>query len=125
MSVILEVYKDALNQEIIEGGCCVFNLNRELRFGVVVESRKKVKVAYTHQVIKWDGVKYVILDNLAVSEQWVYNSEVVMIEEDWLFSKLDTDVLTKMATIKGQVMEKVEKVKAAKERKKAREKQKI
>lgn len=105
---VLEVYKDALNQDIVEGKCCVFNMNRQLRFGVVVESRIKVKVASA-----W-------VSSGKVWEQWVYRDEVVMIEEDWLFSKLDAETLYKMATIKSGVDEQVAKVVARKERKKAK-----
>lgn len=103
---ILEVYKDALNQDIVEGKCCVFNMDRQLRFGVVVESRIKVKVAS------------VLVGGGSVRTQWVYREEVVMIEEDWLFSKLDAETLYKMATIKSGVDEQVFKVVARKERKK-------
>jgi len=107
-TTVLEVYKDALNQDIVEGKCCVFNMDRQLRFGVVVESRVKVKVASA-----WVG-------SGKVWEQWVYHQEVVMIEEDWLFSKLDAETLYKMATIKSDVDEQVAKVVARKERKKAK-----
>lgn len=109
-TTVLEVYKDALNQEIVEGKCCVFNTDRQLRFGVVVESRVKVKVA---SASAWVG-------SGKVWEQWVYPQEVVMIEEDWLFSKLDAETLYKMATIKSDVDEQVAKVVARKERKKAK-----
>lgn len=125
MSVVLDVYVDCLGQEIEEGKCCVFKKgNSSQRFGVVVESRKLIKVAFCSQrYLGWDAKrgKNIYEDVLTVVEDWVSREDIVIVEEEWLFSKLDGMTLMKMATIKAEVRDKVAWVMAAKERKRARE----
>lgn len=117
-NTILDVYKDALNQDILEGECCLWVNGKSISFGVVVESRVKVKVAAAHPEVKYMSGVYVKTGNLVVRESWVCRDQVSMVQEEWLYSILDADTLQKMATIKMSVAEQVSKVKARKERKK-------
>lgn len=109
-STVLDVYKDCLNQDILEGDCCIFAYDKHnLKFGIVVESRTKVKVAYS--VLLADKTRTTRIT-------WVSRGAVSIVKEDWLFQLLDADTLHAMATIKQEVMQEVEKVRKRKERKK-------
>ena len=122
MTVLLSEYKDVLNQDIQEGSLCLFCFDKHtIKFGVVTEVRKKVKVAFTYEKVAWVGSSYNITDYNAVDEKWVDSTAVSVVNEDWLYDLLPTDTLISMATIRGQKMEDIEKIKAKKERKKLRE----
>lgn len=126
-SVQLNEYKDVLTQPIKEGGCCLYARGKhELGFGVVVEVRKKVKVARCYHEQKYDPATrtYKKTGQLVVDNQWVEASAVSIVQEDWLYALLDAQTLLKMATIKQEVMQEVERVIAAKERKRARDSKK-
>jgi hypothetical protein len=122
MTVLLSEYKDVLNQDIQEGSLCLFCFDKHtIKFGVVTEVRKKVKVAFTYEQTVWQGGSYVVTNYNAVDEKWVDSTAVSVVNEDWLYDLLPTDTLISMATIRGQKMEDIEKIKAKKERKKLRE----
>jgi hypothetical protein len=122
MTVLLSEYKDVLNQDIQEGSLCLFCYDKHtIKFGVVTEVRKKVKVAFTYEQTVWQGGSYVVTNYNAVDEKWVDSTAVSVVNEDWLYDLLPTDTLISMATIRGQKMEDIEKIKAKKERKKLRE----
>jgi hypothetical protein len=122
MTILLSEYKDVLNQDIQEGSLCLFCFDKHtIKFGVVTEVRKKVKVAFTYEQTAWQGGSYVVTNYNVVGEKWVDSTAVSVVNEDWLYDLLPTDTLISMATIRGQKMEDIEKIKAKKERKKLRE----
>lgn len=123
-SVQLNEYKDIFRQDIKEGTCCLYNKDKhQMGFGVVVEVRKKVKIAQCYYETKYDPVsrRYVSTGQLAVGYQWVESTAVSVVQEDWLYAMLDAQTLLKMATIKQEVNQEVERVIAAKERKRVRD----
>jgi hypothetical protein len=72
MTILLSEYKDVLNQDIQEGSLCLFCFDKHtIKFGVVTEVRKKVKVAFTYEKVAWVGSSYNITDYNAVGEKWV------------------------------------------------------
>ncbi len=119
-SVSLEVYKDALNQDIVEGETCVYfsNIRGRQTFGVVVESRKKVKVGYSVNAVVYDPVirNYRNTGETRENTEWVEAARVCMIKESMLYEILDGQTLMAMAKIKQEVQEEIEKVLKKKER---------
>ena len=120
-NTVLTVYKDCLNQDIIEGGLCVYHDRNRMCFGDVVESRKRIKLATTQRGHTYVNGKWVLDSDLTVVTEWRDACDVVMVEEDWLYEKLDAPTLYKMATIRAEVNAEIEKVKARKERKRKKE----
>lgn len=124
-TTITEIKKDVLKQDIIEGQPCVFSYgtNKELRFGIVVESRVKVKVAYAWESREWCPVTRTYKDSSIThtSVQWTSPERLVMITEERLYELLDGPTLLAMGTIMGQVREEIAKVEARKERKRLKE----
>lgn len=120
-NTVLTIYKDCLNQDIIEGGLCVYHNRSSMCFGVVVESRKRVKLATTQRRNIYVNGKWVFDSELSVITEWRDACDIVMVEEEWLYEKLDGPTLYKMATIRAGVNAEIEKVKARKERKRKKE----
>jgi hypothetical protein len=90
-------------------------------FGIVVESRKRIKLATAYRRTTWNGTNYVKESDLTVATEWRDACDVVMVEEGWLYEKLDGPTLYKMATIRAEVVAEIEKVRARKERKRKKE----
>ena len=122
MTILLSEYKDILGQNIKEGDLCLFVKDKHtIQFGVVLEVRKKIKLGYTYYRTAWSGSNYVTSGELSVNHQWVENGAVTIVEEDWLYDRLPADILHSMATIRSEKKAEIEKILAAKERKKIRE----
>ena len=118
-SVSLEVYTDALNQPIVEGEtCCFYDKSYGMMFGVVVESRKKVKVCYTRHLVAYDAVTRQPKRTGMTREYttWVEGYAVVMIRESMLYEILDGETLMAMARMKSEMAEEIQKVLKKKER---------
>ena len=56
-----------------------------------------------------------------MAHDWVGEAAVTIVEEDWLYDRLPADILHSMATIRSEKKAEIEKILAAKERKKIRE----
>lgn len=122
MTILLSEYKDILGQNIKEGDLCLFVKDKHtIQFGVVLEVRKKIKLGYTYYRTAWSGSNYVTSGELSVNHQWVENGAVTIVEEDWLYDRLPAGILHSMATIRSEKKAEIEKILAAKERKKIRE----
>lgn len=125
MTILLNEYKDILGQNIKEGDLCLYVKDKHtIQFGVVLEVRKKVKIAFTY-----DAVKYISLGNWAsngvqVTHQWVEHTALTVVEEDWLYHRLPANILHSMATIRAEKAQEIDKLVAAKERKKLRQENK-
>src|SRR5690606_1255500 len=120
--ILLSEYKDILGQNIKEGDLCLFVKDKHtIQFGVVLEVRKKVKVAYTFYRTAWSGSNYVTSGELSVNHQWIESTGLTIVEEEWLYDRLPADILHSMATIRSEKKAEIEKILAAKERKKLRE----
>ena len=122
MAILLSEYKDILGQNIKEGDLCLFVKDKHtIQFGVVLEVRKKIKLGYTYYGSKYLNGSWSLSSELSVNHQWVENGAVTIVEEDWLYDRLPADILHSMATIRSEKKAEIEKILAAKERKKIRE----
>lgn len=122
MTILLSEYKDILGQNIKEGDLCLFVKDKHtIQFGVVLEVRKKVKVGYTYEGKKWVAGNVWTSVGIQVAHDWVSEAAVTIVEEDWLYDRLPADILHSMATIRSEKKAEIEKILAAKERKKIRE----
>lgn len=122
MAILLSEYKDILGQNIKEGDLCLFVKDKHtIQFGVVLEVRKKIKLGYTYYGHKYLNGSWSMSGELTVGHQWVENGAVTIVEEDWLYDRLPADILHSMATIRSEKKAEIEKILAAKERKKIRE----
>lgn len=121
MTILLNEYKDILGQNIKEGDLCLYVKDKHtIQFGVVLEVRKKVKIAYTYDKVAWNGSGYNSV-GIHVNHQWVEPAALTIVEEDWLYDRLPANILHSMATIRSEKKEEIDKLVAAKERKKLRE----
>lgn len=123
MAILLNEYKDILGQNIKEGDLCLFVKDKHtIQFGVVLEVRKKVKVGYTYEGKKWVGGNVWTSVGIQVAHDWVdENALTIVEEEEWLYDRLPADILHSMATIRSEKKAEIDKILAAKERKKLRE----
>lgn len=121
MAILLNEYTDILGQRISEGDLCLYVKDKHtIQFGVVLEVRKKVKIGHTYEAQKWNGTGYDKI-GIQVGHDWVGHAALTIVNEDWLYDRLPADILQSMATIRCEKMDEIEKLKAAKERKKIRE----
>lgn len=122
MTILLNEYKDILGQNIKEGDLCLFVKDKHtIQFGVVLEVRKKVKVGYTYYAHSYISGQWIRSGELSVAHQWIEPSALTIVEEEWLYDRLPADILHSMATIRSEKKAEIDKILAAKERKKLRE----
>lgn len=122
-TTVTEIKKDVLKQDIIEGQPCVFSYgsSKELVFGIVVESRVRVKAAFAYPEVAHVNGKWVRTGTYNTRTEWTDAGRLVMITEERLYELLDGPTLMAMATIMGQVRDEVAKVEARKQRKRLKE----